>query len=433
MISPYVQYMYSYPHKTAYRELTGIHLKDYVHKLSQQATSLYFHIPFCQSKCGYCNLFSVTGQRESFMTEYVNAMERHANQLSEVLPQEVYFSDLTLGGGTPLLLPEKQLERVFTIAENVLGFESTTNPVVVETSPTQTTKEKLEILKRHHVTRVSMGVQSFYDHELKLLNRAHCVAEVERAIALLKEADFPCLNLDLIYGIPGQTVEHLLSSAKRALSYEPEELFVYPLYIKEGTYLAKQGTLRPEDTYEMYVMLREYLKNEGYVPYSMRRFVKKGTANDIGSCGFDSTLSIGCGGRSYVGNLHFSTPYAVRQSACMNIINAYIGEKEYLQVRHGYVLSEEEQRRRYVIKNILFGCGIDKKEYQQFFGGEPEQDYPELISWVKCGLAISGKERIHLTEEGFGQSDYLGPMLISDEVREKMQQSEVSPFIKELI
>ncbi len=428
MITPYVQYMYSYPHKTAYRELTGIYLKDYAGQLSQQANGLYFHIPFCQSKCGYCNLFSVTGQSETFMTDYVDAMERHARQVAQVLPEDVRFSDLTLGGGTPLLLSTAQLERVFGMAESVLGFSSGNAPIVVETSPVQTTREKLEILKAHHVTRVSMGVQSFYDEELKILNRTHRVAEVERAITFLKEASFPCLNLDLIYGIPGQTVEGLLTSAKRAVSYEPEELFVYPLYIKAGTYLSKRGTLRQEDTYEMYVALRDYLKSEGYVPYSMRRFVKNGDVNHTESCGFDSTISIGCGGRSYVGNLHFCTPYAVRQSACLEILQQYINEEDYLQVRHGYVLSEDEQRRRYVIKNILFGCGLDKKEYQQLFGGEPEQDYPVLKQWLKKGMAVVTADRMYLTEEGVGFSDYLGPMLISEEVREKMEQSLVSPF-----
>lgn len=430
MISPYVQYMYSYPHKTAYGELTGIHLRDYVDRLSQQENSLYFHIPFCQSKCGYCNLFSVTGQKEVFMEAYVDAMERHAHQLAEVLPKEAKFVDLTLGGGTPLLLSEAQLERVFGMAESVLGFACGSGPVVVETSPAQTTKEKLEILQAHNVTRVSMGVQSFFDEELKTLNRAHRVAEVERAMELLKDASFPCLNLDLIYGIPGQTLEHLLTSAKRAVSYEPEELFVYPLYIKEGTYLASRGTVPPEDTHEMYVALREYLKSEGYVPYSMRRFVKKGNPTDMGSCGFDSTLSIGCGGRSYVGNLHFCTPYAVRQSTCLSILQQYIEEEDYLQVRHGYMLSTEEQRRRYVIKNILFGCGLDKKEYRLLFTGEPEQDYPELKQWIEEGMAVVTENRMYLTEEGVGLSDYLGPMLISEEVRGKMERSLVSPFTR---
>ena len=426
MENPYIQYMYSYPHKTAYGPLEGIHIKDYIHRLSGTKNSLYFHIPFCQSKCGYCNLFSVTGQSERFMTSYVDAMERQAIQLAEIMPEDVTFTDLTLGGGTPLLLPTDQLERIFLLAKKYMGFEN--GDIIVETSPSQTTEEKIAILQKYQVTRVSMGVQSFHDEELLTLNRSHQVAEVERAVSILKKADFPCMNLDLIYGIPGQTLESLLESAKRAVAYEPEELFVYPLYIKKGTYLAVKGTVRPETTYEMYLALRDYLKREGYEPLSMRRFVKNKKRTSEASCDFDNTISIGCGGRSYVGNLHFCTPFAVRQSGCLEILKGYMEQKDFLQVNHGYILSDEEKKRRYVIKNILFGQGVDKEEYNQLFGGTPEEDYPVIKEWVQRCEAVLDKKRIYLTEKGFSLSDMLGPMLISKEVKDKMCGSEISPF-----
>ena len=428
MSNPYVQYMYSYPHKTAYGPLEGIDLNDYLCRLSKEENSLYFHIPFCQSKCGYCNLFSVTGQSEPFMAQYVDAMERQAQQLSEVLPEDVLFSDLTLGGGTPLMLPEKQLERIFEIARKYMGFEEGKGDTIVETSPSQTTAEKISILKDHGVTRISMGIQSFFDSELKTLNRSHRTAEVKQALAILKQASFPCVNLDLIYGIPGQTVETLLDSARQAVSYEPEELFVYPLYIKKGTFLASKDVIQPETTYEMYLSLREYLRREGYEPFSMRRFGKRGNIRQTGSCGFDNTISIGCGGRSYIGNLHFCTPFAVRQSRCLELLKDYMNQKDFLTVKHGYILSGEEQKRRYVIKNILFGRGVDTQEYKDKFGSEVEKEFPVVSEWLRQGYAIRDRERIGLTERGFSLSDFLGPMLISDEVREKMEKSEISPF-----
>ncbi len=428
MNNPYVQYMYSYPHKTAYGPLEGIHLEDYLGRLPQKGNSLYFHIPFCRSKCGYCNLFSVTGQTEPFMTQYVDAMERQAEQLSEVMPADVSFSDLTLGGGTPLMLPEKQLERIFEIAGKYLGFEEGKKDIIVETSPGQTTAEKISILKNHGVTRVSMGIQSFFDSELKTLNRSHRTPEIKQALSILKQASFPCVNLDLIYGIPGQTVENLLDSARQAVSYEPQELFVYPLYIKKGTFLASKGVVLPETTYEMYLCLREYLRSEGYEPFSMRRFVKHGNVREIRSCGFDPTISIGCGGRSYIDNLHFCTPFAVRQSRCLDLLKNYMAQKDFLTVKHGYILSGEEQKRRYVIKNILFGRGIDTEEYKEKFCGEVEEEFPVVAEWIRQGYAVRDRARIGLTQIGFSLSDYLGPMLISDEVREKMERSEVSPF-----
>lgn len=431
-INPYVQYMYSYPHKTAYGSLEGIRFGDVAPQLAARETGLYFHIPFCQSKCGYCNLFSVVGQSETVMERYVDAMERHAGQLAEYLPEDTVFSDLTLGGGTPLILSVKQLERIFRIAGEQLGFREQEHPVVVETSPGQTTEDKLYLLKEHHVTRISMGVQSFQKQELRTLCRKHTVEQVEWAMECIKKVGFPCVNLDLIYGVPGQTMETLLDSARRMVEYEPEELFVYPLYIKKGTYLYEKKVERPEETYEMYLRLRAYLMEHGYKPYSMRRFIREKSAGIDKtlpkSCGFENTISIGCGGRSYIGNLHFCTPYEVRQSECRKRLEQYMQEEDYLKITHGYLLSEEEQRRRYVIKNILFCCGLSKEEYKGLFSGQPEEDFPVIRNWISKGYVYEREGRIVLTEKGISLSDYLGPMLISDEVREKMKGSLVSPL-----
>ncbi len=429
-MNPYQQYMYSYPHKTAYGALEDIRLTDYAERLSGRECSLYFHIPFCQSKCGYCNLFSVTGQDENRMDQYIDAMERHAGQLASVLPDSLVFSDLTLGGGTPLILSAGQLERVFGIAEKQMGFDPGERRTIVETSPAQTTKEKLAILKSYKVTRISMGVQSFCEDELKILNRSHTPDQVRSAMERIKEAEFPCVNLDLIYGIPGQTQESLLYSADEALFFEPEELFVYPLYIKKDTALFRQGVKREEAAYGMYLVLRDYLRERGYVPYSMRRFVKNGDTAGMSGCGFENTLSVGCGGRSYIDQLHFCMPYEVRQSRCREILEEYIQEKDYLAVRHGYLLSEEEQKRRFVIKNILFACGLSKNQYRQHFQTEPERDFSVLLQWVQEGLACMDGDSFRLTEHGFSLSDSLGPVLISDEVREKMLCSGISPMLE---
>lgn len=419
-MNPYLQYMYSYPHKTAYGSLTGVSLEKYTDRLPDGETSLYFHIPFCETKCGYCNLFSVAGADDSVMRRYVDAMERQAAQWSELLPEELSFADLTLGGGTPLFLPEQELERVFRIASERLGFDASVRRTAVETSPAQTTEDKLHLLREYHVTRISIGVQSFCDRELRAIYRNHSADQAERALAAIRKIGFPCVNVDLIYGIPGQTVDSLRDSVERALSYEPEELFVYPLYIKPGTYLSVKGVRRPEETYDMYVWLREYLRERGYRPYSMRRFVKKNRDAQIAGCGFENTISIGCGGRSYIGNLHFCTPYSVRPARCRELLEQYMSRADFTEISHGYILSEEEQKRRYVIKNMLFACGLCGREYEEAFSADVREDFPILREWVQAGYAVSQDGKWMLTDKGFTLSDYIGPMLISDEVRERM-------------
>ncbi len=424
MEHPYVQYMYSYPHKTAYRQLEGISFPDYLPYLENGDNSLYVHIPFCQYKCGYCNLFSLSGKEEGFINEYIDAIERHAYQLQNVFGKQIQFQDLTLGGGTPLILSVANLNRLFEIVKTHFSFLHTEFPIVVETSPNQTTKEKLMVLKKHSVSRVSIGVQSFLDEELKTLYRFHSTDRAKNALNAIKEMKFKCLNIDLIYGIPGQTLESLEFSMKQALEYEPEELFVYPLYIKPDTPLQEKGIIQSERTFEMYEFVRGFLEKAGYTACSMRRFVRKNRGsqkNEPELCGFGNTISLGCGGRSYIGNLHFCTPYAVKQQDCLKIVEEYIREKDYTKISHGYILTEQEQKRRYVIKHILFDTGIDKKDYQQHFQSEVIKDFPILKEWKSQGYLIEEDAGFHLTVKGFALSDYLGPQLISKEVREKME------------
>lgn len=429
-MSIYKQYMYSYPHKLAYGALENINLRDYKHHIGG---SLYFHIPFCEGKCGYCNLFSLAGQKNDLVERYIVKMEEQVTQYlkcfneGDITPE---FTDLVLGGGTPLYLSSEQLQRIFDMASR-LGFKG--NNIIVETSPKQTTPEKLEILKKNGVTRLSMGIQSFFDIELKNLNRIHYRKDIETALSYIKETGFECVNLDIIYGIPGQSIESLKESIDLALSYDPNELFVYPLYVKKDTYLWVKGVEQNPLAEEMYRFIRPYLKEKGYEGLSMRRFVKESVAENCikrgESCGFESTLSIGCGGRSYLGNLHFCTPYFVKQSECMLQLQKYLEKEDFCSIDHGYILDEEEMKRRYVIKNILFATGISFDEYLQLFNGELLLDFPEIGKWIEDGLAVSDENRIRLTEEGIIQSDNIGPILMSKKVVEKMGEKYVRESI----
>lgn len=420
---PYIQYMYSYPHKTAYHSLSGINLGDEFVKLKGCKNSLYFHIPFCQYKCGYCNLFSVAGieSKVSFMEEYVYTMERQAGQIADAMPDGVSFSDMALGGGTPLLLPEHLLERVFVIARDYFGIKNGTVPVAVETSPNQTTESKLVLLKDNGVTRISIGVQSFNNIELKKLHRFHSPERATEAIKAIKNTGFECLNIDIIYGIPGQTEDTLLKSLEQAVSFAPEELFVYPLYVKKGTYLYEKGIERSQNAMELYKTARDFLLLHGYLQVSMRRFVKDNNSGSNNAlCGFGNTISIGCGGRSYIGNLHYCTPYTTDSKGCIDRLSAYIKQKDFLTAGHGYILPEDEQKRRYAVRHILFGSGIMCEDYRKHFGKEAEEDFPVIKEWIDKGYAYIKNGFITLTEAGLALSDYLGPCFISEEVRKRM-------------
>lgn len=497
---PYFQYMYSYPHKTAYRELPNLPVKDYLDG-GQETLSLYLHLPFCESKCGYCNLFSVTGQTEDTIDQYLAAMKRQLLQYQTLAKKQLSFDSLTIGGGTPLLLSCRQLEELFSLFEpscchetcltvpdsqfssakhseasasgNEDFFQKPSSgltevsiekhpPILIETSPRQTTEEKLALLKQHGVSRISIGVQSFHDEELSLLNRQHTAKECRYALSLIKDAGFECRNLDLIYGIPGQSEASLRSSIEEALSYAPEELFLYPLYIKQGTGLFAKKMQTSEQSYDLYLFASRFLREHGYRQISMRRFVKFQKKDPLfseqpsfpeiassenmpfpnchvqeqtlHSCGFEEMLSLGCGGRSYLKNLHFCTPYHVLPSYCRKEIEHFNKQKDFGTVSFGYLLDGDEMLRRFVIKNLLHLNGFHAEDYRTAkrictaYGYRDFQedndiraDFPFMEALEKEQLLHLEHGNICLTEKGLSYSDWIGTLFISKKVQKKME------------
>ena len=447
----YIQYMYSYPHKTAYRSLNNVRLSDYFFNLEGEGHSLYLHLPFCESKCGYCNLFSVTGCNQIQMNSYIDAVLRQMRQYKEMMPQSTFFGDFTIGGGTPLLLESEQIARIFEAVGTYMPMSGDCK-IVIETAPNQTGKEKAELLKKLGVTRVSMGIQSFDNGELRWLGRNHDSDRAREAAELLTDIGFECVNFDFIYGLPGQTDDSLIRSLRTAFSFFPDEIFLYPLYIKHGVWLEREGRqelLDSDHTYALYQCGVEYLKENGYDQISMRRFVRKGSAGDrmpeFNECGFKSALSLGCGGRSSLGRLHTCTPYRTSRTDALEEIRRFQWTEDFSFATNGILLSDDEIRRRYVIRHLLILPGISKQAYKRAFQSDVLEDFPVIRDWMEWGWLeerhigieetginnvdisvtdAAGHDYIVLTQEGLGLSDFIGPQLISEDIRRKMLEWE---------
>ena len=409
----YIQYMYSYPHKTAYRALENVNLRDYFFNLEGEGHSLYLHLPFCESKCGYCNLFSVTGCNQIQMDDYIDAILRQVKQYKEMLPHSSSFGEFVIGGGTPLLLESEQIARIFEAVGTYMPMGAD-HKVIIETAPNQTNQEKTKLLKELGVTRVSMGIQSFDNEELRWLGRNHDSERAREAAWCLSNMGFECVNFDFIYGLPGQTEESLLRSLRTALSYGPDEIFLYPLYIKHGVWLEREGRKKLLDSDHAYALYRcgsEYLRENGYSQISMRRFVRKSSGNMLpkfNECGFKSALSLGCGGRSYLGRLHACTPYRTTRSAALEEIERYQRTEDFSFVTNGILLSDDEIKRRYVIKHLLILPGISKQAYRKAFQTDLLEDFPIIKDWMDQDWLDehnTGHDYIGLTPEGLGLSD----------------------------
>ena len=424
---PYRSYLYSYPHKTAYQDLQPpIPLKSLW--LSEPAESffLYMHIPFCGARCGFCNLFTLPDKRANVHARYVDALERQAKQWAEFTGHKPY-ARFAIGGGTPTLLAPDQLQRLFRIAVDSMGLDASSASISVETSPETITEEKLNILKENTVDRVSMGIQSFVAAESAAIYRPQHPDEVYRALELLGKYDFPILNLDLIYGLPGQTVDSWVYSLNQALIYEPEEIFIYPLYTREHTIVKPEDIQRQDDIrLDCYKAAKLLLEARGYRQYSMRRFAKETAGTDKAildySCQEEGMVGLGCGARSYTRNVHYASRYGVSRKATESIIADYVAADRYETADYGIVLSHEEQKRRFILKAILHSEGLRLEDYNQRFGTLLWSDYPELSKLLYTGLGKEEDGVLRLTAEGLSYSDSIGDWFISGEIREQMER-----------
>jgi coproporphyrinogen III oxidase-like Fe-S oxidoreductase len=442
--SPYQDYVYAYPHKTAYRPLRPPPpLWEVWAGERRDALFLYLHVPFCEMRCGFCNLFTQSLPAAELPGAYLDALGRQAAVVGDALGDGTRYARAAVGGGTPTYLDPDQLDRLFDIAEGVLGVRLGTIPMSVETSPATATAERLRVLRDRGVTRVSIGVQSFLEAENRQVGRPQRRAEVERALTAIRASGVPVLNIDLMYGIDGQTGATWRASLDAALSHRPEEFYLYPLYVRPLTGLGRRRrrsrstrssvlwTSWDDQRMRLYREGREHLLAAGYQQVSMRMFrlPGSGVAGPAYCCQDDGMVGLGSGARSYTTALHYSFDYAVGSASVKSIVADFLERSAhgFTTAEIGCWLDDEEQRRRWLLKSLLRTDGVDLLAYRRRFGTGLAGDFPELerlgeLGWLE-GMGSDG--RLRLTAEGLAFSDTIGPWLFSDGVRAAMDAWEL--------
>ncbi|MEU5990311.1 STM4012 family radical SAM protein [Spirillospora sp. NPDC047418] len=424
-MKPYQGYVYAYPHKTAYRPLhPSPPLRDVWAGESLDALFLYLHIPFCEMRCGFCNLFTRTGAPEELTGAYLDALDRQATAVLDALDAPV-FATAAFGGGTPTYLTAPELERLCDIAGRFQGFGSI--PLGVETSPATATTDRLTVLAERGTTRISIGVQSFLDDEARAAVRPQKRAEVEAALDRIRAVGFPTLNIDLIYGIDGQTPVTWMHSLDAALAWRPEEIYLYPLYVRPLTGLGRRAHDWDDQRLTLYSVGRDHLLAEGYEQVSMRMFRRPGdAANDTEyCCQTDGMVGLGCGARSYTSSLHYSFEYAVGASQVRSIIDSYVSETDFTTARVGFTLDDAEQRRRHLVQSLLQATGVDRAAYRARFGTDLLTDFAAALApFGDRGWLETSDTALRLTPEGLAYSDAIGPALFSARVQTLMDAYE---------
>ena len=278
----------------------------------ESTIGLYVHVPFCQTKCSYCN-FNTYAHLEALMPDYAGALSAEARWWGAKLgrPQ---VATMFLGGGTPSWLPVEQFCQVMTACREAFALQENAE-VTAEANPGDITRERLEAWARLGVNRLSVGVQSLDDGLLEALTRRHTAAEALRALDLARQAGFENLSLDLIYGLPTQTLAQWKDTLERALEVETAHLSLYGLTVEEGTPLwqaVESGEAPrpdPDLAADMYVLAEELLAEAGYDHYEISNWAKPGNEcrHNLVYWRNEPFLGLGPGAHSYLQGERFWT------------------------------------------------------------------------------------------------------------------------------
>jgi len=241
-----------------------------------QDIALYLHVPFCRRKCHYCSFVSYE-RREAAIPEYIKALEKEMAYRSN--GERVH--SIYLGGGTPSLLPSKHIGELFSTIRSLFTVDEDAE-ITMEANPGTIDRAYLEDVRDLGINRLSLGIQSLDDRELKVLGRIHTAAEAKEAVHCARAAGFDNLSLDLIYGLPGQTLASWRNTLDEALDMKPEHLSLYCLTLEDDTPMQRVidekrlPAIEPDQAADQYELAEDMLEEQGYGHYEISNWAKKG-------------------------------------------------------------------------------------------------------------------------------------------------------------
>lgn len=373
---------------------------------------LYLHIPFCVKKCAYCDFLSFPSGQE--------LQRRYAKRLMEDIDcmgkkyGDIPVDTIFIGGGTPSV-PESQL--IVDLMEHVNhAFQiSDGAEISMEANPGTVTREKLKEYRRAGINRISFGLQSANDRELKLLGRIHTWAEFLESFALARECGFTNLNIDLMSALPGQTCESWKDTLKRVTDLEPEHISAYSLIIEEGTpfgekYGSEEGRklLPDEDSErEMYHETKRFLRECGYERYEISNYAKPGREcrHNIGYWTGVPYLGLGLGASSYMNGSRFAVSSDMQQ---------YLGEKPGT-FQNVEKLTRKDMEEEFFYVGLRMVSGVSLTEFKERFGVSAQEVYPGLMeTFVEEKAAEFRGDRFVLTDYGLDVSNYIMAQFLQD-------------------
>lgn len=369
---------------------------------------LYVHIPFCASKCAYCDFYSFVPQDEAEQKRYVSALQLQMEDWASAC-RDYAVDSVFIGGGTPTVLPPKLLHRVI---DSLWRYFPLTDDVeiTVEANPATVDLRDLRKLHRAGVNRLSMGLQSVHDRELSVLGRIHTREEFEQSFSDARDAGFDNINIDLMYGIPNQTASSFIKSLNVASLLGPEHISVYGLKIEEGTpfHAMRDELLLPdEDTeYSMYMQCVEYLASRGYAQYEISNFARPGfrCRHNLKYWQCGEYLGLGVAAHSDFGGERFS---ALRDVGVYIDGLELVGQADTIW-EDRCEIPEDERMSEFVMLGMRLSDGVSCAEFEDRFGcGLDAYCGEKLKAYIPDGFVTFDGDRYAFTAKGMYVSNYI--------------------------
>ena len=355
---------------------------------------LYIHIPFCVQKCAYCDFVSIPHGEELFR-DYVHAVIREAEEYRGEKVDSVF-----LGGGTPTVLPPKLLEELLQSLQGIFRWSADAE-CTCESNPGTVTKDKISALLAGGVNRISVGVQSFDDGELKTIGRIHNAQTAYNTVCELHQWGVSNINIDLMTALPGQTPASLQKNLNIAVSLPITHISAYSLILEEGTPLEQAAangklTFPDEDTdREMYHFAVRFLEQHGFMQYEISNFAKPGfqCRQNLKYWDCDEYIGLGAAAHSYIGKRRFSNSSNIRQ---------YITGNQ----REESILTRSDEISEFMMLGLRKTNGVSEQEFQKRFGVSVQTLFPKQTErFIKLGLLTEQNGFYRLTPRGMDVSN----------------------------
>ncbi len=363
---------------------------------------IYIHVPFCRSKCYYCDFCSRTRADEETKALYVKALCREIEDVAKRIGEERPIDDTVyFGGGTPTLLSPEQFGAILDTVCREFGIESGAE-ITAETNPKTADHEKLKNMHSVGINRLSIGMQSVHDNELRALGRIHTHTDFEKTFFEAREAGFDNISADLMYGIPEQSINSFESSIETLARLDPEHISSYSLTVEEGTPFHKRRDtliLPDEDTVsEMYLMMGEILSAHGYEKYEISNFAHKGyeSRHNLKYWQREEYLGFGPAAHSFYGGIRF---------AHSRDIEGYLRGENIIESSD--TVAGGEAMDEYVMLGMRLSRGIDIVEFKRLFGVDFNERYGSVFRRFSPEYVNIDGRNCRFTDKGMLVSNYI--------------------------